>query len=267
LLLAIYWYSRRAPPPVYEAPVIPDLTNTVNTGPTDMTLVLPVASVDNSVSASSSVDNSIVPITPPLGPSVEVPDMTSTDVMNTPTEVAPTAEGGAVDPAASPTTSELAGEVVEEAEVPQPPPSSVCICHKWGINKNRCMRKADRSGYLLHITKGGGLCPDPICQSKTIMGIHNYVRFFPRGPIPSIVMNSPNNKFGLCQCLKKNSACIKNKGRCMLNSSGKPCLWPQCKNQVSSTQLKLETTAINKQVIYAQLLSDSKKKEIVRRNH
>ena len=100
LLLLLYWYSRREPPPVVyvEPPIIPDLTNTINTGPTDMTLVLPVAAVDNSVYTSSSVDNSLVPVTPPIGPSVYVPDMTSTDVMNTSTPSAPIVTGGAVVP-------------------------------------------------------------------------------------------------------------------------------------------------------------------------
>ena len=264
LIIFFYWYSNRAPPPVYEAPIIPDLTNTINTGPTDMSLVLPVASVDNNVYASSSVDNSIVPITPPLGTSVAVPDMTSTDVMNTPTEVVAPAEGGAVDPAASPTVAELAGEIVEEAEAPQPTPSSACICNKWSTNKNKCMRKVNKSGHLVHITKGGGICPDPVCQSQTIMGIHNYVKYFPKTPIPSIVMNSPNNIYGLCQCAKLNSLCVKNKKRCMLGNTGKPCLWPQCKNQVSSNQIKKETIAMQKQAVYAQLLSISKQKDIIR---
>ena len=265
LLLLLYWYSRREPPPVYVAPIVPDLTNTINTGPTDMTLVLPVAAVDNSVSTSSSVDNSLVPVTPPIGPSVNVPDMTSTDVMNTSTPSAPIVTGGAVDPAASPTATELAGEYVENPAVPEPVPTNIniCICQKWSSNKNKCLKNYDASGYITHKTHGGTMCPDPVCQTRDIMGMHNYMRFFPGLPFPSQVVTSPNNIFGACRCAKYKGLCVKNSHRCLL-SSDKQCLWPQCKKQVSQTQVKLEDTSRMKQSIYKNLLAVYKQKIIVR---
>ena len=263
LLLLLYWYSRREPPPVYVAPIVPDLTNIINTGPTDMALILPVAAVDNSVSTSSSVDNSLVPVTPPIGPSVNVPDMTSTDVMNTSTPSAPIVTGGAVDPAASPTINELAGEYVENPAVPEPVPTNICICQKWANNKNKCLRKYDASGYITHKTNGGAMCPDPVCQTRDVMGIHNYVRFFPGLIVPLPVMTSSNNIFGMCRCARYKGLCVKNNHRCLL-SSDKQCLWPQCKTQVSQTQVKLEDTSTMKHSIYKNLLAVYKQKIIVR---
>jgi 3D (Asp-Asp-Asp) domain-containing protein len=293
LLLLFYWYSRRAPPPpVYEAPIIPDLTNTINTGPTDMALVLPVTSpaniytspVDNSIMPvgtsvavpdmtstdvmnipaevvapannvptppanihTSPVDNSVIPV----GTSVAVPDMTSTDVMNIPAEVSvPIVAGGSVDPVAGPTVAELSGEYVANVKIKQPIPSNICICHKWTTNKNMCMTEPKSTGYIVHKTKNRLKCPDPVCQITQVIGIHDYVKFFPGVPIPSIVMTSPNNTYGLCKCVQSKYLCTKNKGRCTLKNSKEPCLWPQCKNQVSNDQIKLETIYDQKQKSY-----------------